>query len=125
VPTSDQISFASELLAFADMIDQAITLRVELSTLFSQDVPLQALTDSKSLFDVMTKRSATSERRLMLDIACAQDAWTKQDISDIGFIRSAENIADGLTKQMKQASLLKVLDTGQLNVKVEQWIVRR
>jgi hypothetical protein len=61
----------------------------------------------------------------MLDIACAQDAWTKQDISDIGFIRSAENIADGLTKQMKQASLLKVLDTGQLNVKVEQWIVRR
>jgi hypothetical protein len=117
--------FASELLAFADMIDQAITLRVELSTLLSQDIPLQALTDSKSLFDVMTKRSATSERRLMLDIACAQDAWTKQDISDIGFIRSAENIADGLTKQMKQASLLKVLETSQLDVKVEQWIVRR
>jgi hypothetical protein len=105
------------------MIDQAITLRVELSTLFSQYIPLQALTDSKSLFDVMTKRSVTSERRLMLDIACAQGEWAKQEISDIGFIRSTENIAYGLTKQIKQYSLLNVLEAGQLNVKLNNGLL--
>ena len=41
----------------------------------------------------------------MLDIAAAREGFRGKVISDIGFMRSSKNIADGLTKSMSQAAL--------------------
>ena len=60
---------AAEVIAFSDMFDVAITLSDEIKQLYGHDIPLQLFTDSKSLFDVNSKGSRTSEKRLMLDIA--------------------------------------------------------
>lgn len=46
------------------------------------------------------------------------------EIDDIGFVRSGDNVADGLTNKMKRGRLLEVLTTSKLDVKPEQWIVR-
>lgn len=115
----------AELIAFSDMFDAAFSLAEELRTIHPKlGVPVKLYTDSKSLFDVISKGSKTAEKRLMLDIACAREGFRRHDISDIGFIRGEDNLADGLTKSMRQAAIHKVLKEGRLSVVPEQWIVR-
>ena len=117
-------AMAGEVIAFSDMFDVAATLAEELRTIYNRTIPLQLLTDSKGLFDIVSKGSKTSEKRLMLDIAAAREGFRDRIISDIGFVRSKANLADGLTKPMQQAALQTVLATGQLHISVEQWIIR-
>lgn len=42
----------------------------------------------------------------MIDIAAALEGLKDKFISNIGFVRSYHNLADGLTKEMSQASLI-------------------
>ncbi len=65
---------AAEVIAFSDAFDVGYTLATELSSLLGKKVPLILLTDGKSLFDVITKGTRTSEKRMMLDIAAAREA---------------------------------------------------
>ena len=60
----------------------------------------------------------------MIDIAVACEGFQKHAINDISFVRSAQNIADGLTKPMKQIALRDMSLTATFLVNVEQWIVR-
>ncbi len=42
----------------------------------------------------------------MLDLHPVREAYQEEKISNIGFVRSSENFADGLTKSVMQGSLL-------------------
>ncbi len=53
---------AAEVIAFSDAFDVGCTLAAELSGLLGRKVPIILLTDSKSLFDVISKGTLTSER---------------------------------------------------------------
>ncbi len=61
---------------------------------------------------------------MMLDIAAAREGFRDKLISDIGFVSSSKNLADGLTKSMSQSALQEVVSTGFLSVHPEQWIIR-
>lgn len=61
---------------------------------------------------------------MMLDISAAREGFKDKNISDIGFVRSSQNIADGFTKSMSQASIRQVVATGYLNFTPEQWLIR-
>lgn len=87
-----------KFISFEDMSDVAVTLSKELGGLLVHLLPLQQLTDSKCLFEVISNGSRTSEKRLMLDIAAAREQFRTSEISDIGLVQSAYNLADGLTK---------------------------
>ena len=115
-----------EVLAFADAFDASYALRRDLEKMLGKAIPISVLTDSKSLFDIITKSSATLEKRLMIDVAAAREAYGKQELNDIGLISSENNPADAFTKGGLKAKqmLLQVLATGSLNHKVEQWIYR-
>ena len=117
-------AIAGEVISFSDLFDVAAVLSAELEGMLGYKVPVQLLTDSMSLFDVISKGSRTSEKRMMLDIAAAREGFREKIISDIGFVRSSCNVADGLTKPMQQRSLQAVLMTGRLDVNPEQWIIR-
>ena len=54
---------AAEVYAFADAFNMAFTIRQDLSKMISRNVQLTMLTDSKSLFDIITKGSQTTEKR--------------------------------------------------------------
>ena len=117
-------AMTAEVIAFSDMVDAAITLARELENLLGRPVHLQLHTDSKCLFDVISKGSRTAEKRLMLDIAAAREAFRVEDITDICLVRSDDNIADGLTKTMSQAALRDVMLNGRCDVKPVQSIIR-
>ena len=117
-------AMASEVIAFADMFDIAVALAADLTTMLGLQIPVQLLTDSKCLFDVISKGIRTSEKRIMIDITAARNAFKSTVISDIGLVRSADNIADGLTKDMQQASLRSMMSTGKFDIRPVQWIVR-
>ena len=62
---------------------------------------------------------------MILNIAAAREGFRRKTISDIGFVRSSSNVADGITRQMKQAMRREVINAGVLDVQPEQWIVRK
>lgn len=116
---------SAEVIAFADMFDASASLKQEMEWLLGIHIPLQLLTDSKCLFDIICSGSRTSEKRTMIDVAATREGFLVKIISDIGFVRGTENIADGLTKRMSTKALQNVLNTGKLNYTCEQWIVRK
>lgn len=87
----------AEVLAFADGFDYVYLMRHDLQRILGHH-PLAMLTDSESLFKCIVKSTTTTEKRLMIDIEAAREAYCKQEISDIGWIRYEDNPADGLTK---------------------------
>ena len=85
---------------------------------------MHLMTDSKSLFDIISKVSRTSEKHIMLDIHSVRQAYQAHEISNIGFFRSCDNLADGLTKPKMKKALFEILRSGVHEVRCEQWILR-
>ena len=97
---------SAEVIAFAGLFDDAMAIRSQMEHALQQTVPMRLMTDLKSLFDIISKESRTSEKRIMLDIDATRQAYQRQEITNIGFVRSEHNLADGLTKEKKQGALL-------------------
>jgi hypothetical protein len=114
-------SMAAETLAFSNAFDNAFIIKHDIERMIGP-VHLLMLTDSKALFDVLTRTRYTTERRLMVDIAAAREAYHEQIISNIGLIRSEFNIADGLTKAGPNEALSKFLVTHCLDHPIEQYV---
>lgn len=83
-------------------------------------VPLHIYTDSKSLFDEITKCSHTAEKWLMIDIKAVRNAFKAHAITNIAFVRSENNPADSFTKLTASSALKKVLTTNHCNFPVEK-----
>lgn len=65
--------------AFADSFDQAYSLRHDLRQMLGIELPLMMLTDSDSLFKVITSSSSvTSEKRLMIDLRATREAYERK-----------------------------------------------
>lgn len=96
-----------EAYAFANGFDFSFTLRHDLERMIAQNIPLTMYTDSDSLFKVIKKSTTTTERRLMIDIRAAREAYQREEISDIAWIRGDQNPADGLTKKSPCSALNK------------------
>lgn len=115
---------AAEVISFSDIFDASITLATELTYTTNRTVPLQWFNDNKSLFDALSKGPRASEKPLMVDISAAREGYKSGCISYIGFVRSHNNMEDGLTKPMSQAALRNVLSTGTHIPIFYQWILR-
>ena len=100
---------SSEVISFSDFSDVALTIAKELEVLSRKRMPVQLLTDRKSLFQVLSKWTRTTEKRMMIDIAASLEFFRHKIISDILFARTKNNDADGPTKVMKQAVLQNIL----------------
>jgi hypothetical protein len=53
-------------MAFVEAFDMGSIIRHDLTPVLGQRLPITILTDSLSLFDVISKASTTAERRLMI-----------------------------------------------------------
>ena len=57
---------SAEVIALADLFDNALAIRKQLEFSIRQPISVQILTDSKSLFDIITKEAARAKSELSL-----------------------------------------------------------
>eukprot|EP00168_Porphyra_purpurea_P020863 TRINITY_DN895_c0_g1_i6.p1 TRINITY_DN895_c0_g1~~TRINITY_DN895_c0_g1_i6.p1 ORF type:complete len:1091 (+),score=259.84 TRINITY_DN895_c0_g1_i6:1132-4404(+) len=117
-------AMAGEVYALTAAMDEAFVLRYDLETLYRRHIPLTIYTDSKQSFDVITRSTHPTEKRLLIDIAGLRESYTRREISSLGLVATEHNIADGMTKLKCGSALDCLLKTGIDATPVVQWIVR-
>lgn len=61
----------------------------------------------------------------MIDVKAIREAYERVDMNDVKWIKSAHIVAEGLAKIKLCDVVEDLLDTGTLNLSLEQWIVRK
>ena len=112
-------------MEFADAFDISYIIKRELQRLSARNVPLTMVTDSLSLFDIITRASITAEKRLMIDLETVNGTFKRREIEKMGFNRTEFNPADALTKAKKCLAMEEVLTTGTLPYSIEQRVARK
>lgn len=107
-----------------DAFDNAFVIAREITEFLQLPISIVMFTDSKQLFDAMTKGKRTTEKRLMIDILSARESQKRFKIRAVGFVKGINNPADSLTTCNGNDTLSCILQTGIEDTKVERWIHR-
>lgn len=89
--------------------DHAFSIARDLEAMLGKAMLVYLYTDSKQLFDALTKGKQTTERRLMIEIMAARQAYRRFEIAAIGLVRGEDNPADGLSKVNDNGALQRLL----------------
>lgn len=109
----------------AEGFDIGSVLCQTLKDIFNTDIPLIICTDSRSLYDCLTKLGTTHEKRLMIDIMVLHQAYENREIAEIRWIDGKDNPADALTKFTAAGTALKSLvDSNTLHIRTNGWVER-
>ena len=114
----------AETFALADACDAAILIQHDLKSLLNRKVKIKILTDSATLFNVMVRNASTTEKRLMIDIKAAREAYNEDIIDSVTWIRRQYNLADAMTKPAINNELTKALDNGTVVYEIENSIIK-
>jgi hypothetical protein len=90
-----------------------------LDEIYQQSIPLYGLTDSYTFFSMVTQYNGLREKHLTIEVAVVREAYAKFELANLGFVRTAYNLADHMTKHVKNTHLDKLLDTGEVDHPVE------
>ncbi len=96
---------AAEVYALSACHDYCMALAHHISTMIGKKIPVYLMTDSKSIFDTITKLSNVSEKRLTIDIASLRESYGSGEISNIGHALTKYNLSNPLTKKMNSKIL--------------------
>ena len=114
----------AEVYAFNHYLDYLLALAHDISSIIDCKIKTVMFTDSKSLFDTITKLSTVSEKRLLIDISAICENYTTRDLSNIAHVRSNNNIANILTNTKTGNSLhLELMSSARLSHPISQWII--
>ncbi len=74
----------AEIYAFSHCLDYVLALSNDLTKMLDRKVKTVMFTDSKCLFDTITKLTSVTEKRLLIDIAAIRVTYTLGDLSKRG-----------------------------------------
>lgn len=111
-----------EVSAFADAFENAFPIQWDLYFIKKLHVPIEALTQSPSLFDVITKCTVTTENPLVLDIHSVRNAFHAIEICNVGSARPESNQAHAFTNLTKCTILQIILTENICDLPVEQLV---
>lgn len=100
-----------KVYGFGNAFHSAHMIRQYLESLIEKPIPLSMRTDSKNSFNVITRSTNTSAKRLLMDIYAVGEAYEKEEISDFELVRTMNNSDDASTKTEKCSALEKILNT--------------
>ena len=111
-------SLAAESLAMSDCVDAAIFIASMYKDIMygdqcSNSIPIEIVTDNKSLQDALQSKKFVTEKRLRIDIAALKESLCRGDIRKITWVNAGKQLADCLTKE--GASSYKLIDTLKVN----------
>lgn len=84
-------------MTFADDFNMACSLKHDLDKLLCNHIPRSMINDSQSLFDVLSKATCTTKRRITIDFRTVKDAFKWFGANDVVLVRSDHKIADAFT----------------------------
>lgn len=113
----------SEVMAFTDAFDMAYVSKHDLQLITKCYILLKMLTDSFSLFDILTIPSSNT-KKAYIDLQIVHNAYNKSEVRDAAYIRSEYNNATALRKVGKQSILVETILKSLLNQPVQQSIIR-
>jgi hypothetical protein len=64
------------------------------------------------------------EKRISIEVAVVREAYAKFELANLGFVRTAYNLADPMTKHVKNTHLEKLLDTRVVDHPVDEYVTR-
>lgn len=117
-------SIEGEFPAFAEGFDRSFHIRHDLKILLRVPIPLLMLTDSKQVFDILTRRRYTSSKPLMIYIESIWETYDSSEISNIALMNAEYNATDTLTKLNRNYSLWLLLSSDRIYHTIEQFVVR-
>jgi ribonuclease HI len=117
---------AAELYALVHAVDTAFLLRYLVSKMLSRRVALRAYTDSKTVFDCVTKLIPTSEKRLLIDLYGLRQSYERRELDALSWISGEHNPADALTKPIlsDDSPLFQLMTENRLDPKILAWVER-
>ena len=114
---------AAELFALVIGFDYAYLVRDLILELTGIEMMIEALVDSKTVFDVIAKDAKTTERRLRIDVMALRQSYDAGELEKVGWFPGEENAADPLTKYMLSlvSPLYKIMATNKFESKPRGW----
>jgi hypothetical protein len=94
-----------------------------LEEIYQQSIPIYGLNDSNSFFSTVTQYSALLQKLFSIKVAVIREAYAKFELANLGFMRTAYNLADPMTKQVK-TRIDELLDMGVVDHPVEEYVTR-
>lgn len=116
-------SMAEDVYAFSTAFDNAYVIKHGIETIYRQTIPFCMFTESKQMFDVRTRATHATEKRLIIDLAAAREAYNDYRVSNVGLAPENNNPTGALTKPEPCKSLESLLSSGIDLTPVEQCIV--
>ena len=108
-------TLSAETMALMEGAEHCFLLKTMLKEILNTDVPISVKTDSKSLYDALLTSNTLEDKRLKVDICVVRDYIKKEEIKEVCWIPTEQQLADCLTKSgANPAKLLKVLDSAHL-----------
>ena len=115
---------AAELYALAIGYDNGVSIKPTMTNILGRNVALVLYTDSRSLYDALTTLNPTTEKRLLIDLAVVRQAYERREISEVCWIPTEQNPADGLTKEKPNRALETLMKENRLRLTPNAWIDR-
>ena len=115
---------AAELHALVYGFDQAFVVREVFEEVLGKSIPIDGYIDSRTVFNVVAKSSATLEKRLQIDAHALRESHEKGELRYLAWIPSKQKLADGLTKELAEEkhSLVQTMRSNKLNLTPNGWV---
>ncbi len=115
---------AAEVHGLIYGFDNAFVAKEMLREILGENLPIDGIVDSRTLFNVVAKNSSTLEKRLQIDVHSLRESHDRGELRYLAWAPGEENVADELTKTLvKEHHLLwKLMITNKIEVNPEGWI---
>jgi hypothetical protein len=70
------------------------------------------------------QNNALREKCLSIEVSVVREAYAKFELANLGFVRTAYNLADPMTKHVKITRLDKILDMGVVDHSIAECVTR-
>ena len=115
---------AAELFAMVHGFDISSTIRLTFNSMLDQVIPLHVYTDSRSLYDCLTRINQTTEKRLLIDLRMLRQSYERREITKVFWIPTSQNPADAFTKARPTPALKQLMDENRLLLTPNSWVER-
>lgn len=112
----------AEGIAIGTGFGASFAIQTDLSMALQAKIPIMMITDSRILFDIITRRRTSTEKRLIIDLKIPREAYAAREIRKIAFIAREDNPADSLTKLKSNKALIQLIRDGRIQHKITQYI---